>query len=97
MARPFGFAVVGCGMIARFHARAVAAIPGARVAALVSRTPGAKAAYRPDRLNPAQSTTTSPAQRYPTPIPRVASGRSWACGMRHPTAPRPVSVTLPCA
>ena len=41
MARPFGFAVVGCGMIARFHARAVAAIPGARVTALVSRTPGA--------------------------------------------------------
>src|SRR5579884_3673723 len=34
-----GFAVVGCGMIARFHARALAEIPTARVAALVSRTP----------------------------------------------------------
>jgi predicted dehydrogenase len=34
----FGFAIVGCGMIARYHARALAEIPGARVAALVSRT-----------------------------------------------------------
>ena len=33
----FGFAIVGCGMIARFHARALAEVPGARVAALVSR------------------------------------------------------------
>src|SRR5262245_36818871 len=36
---PFGFAIVGCGMIARFHARAILEIPDARVAALVSRTP----------------------------------------------------------
>ena len=35
-----GFALVGCGMIARFHARAIQEIPAARVAALVSRTPG---------------------------------------------------------
>jgi predicted dehydrogenase len=34
-----GFAIVGCGMIARFHAMALAEIPEARVAALVSRTP----------------------------------------------------------
>lgn len=33
----FGFAIVGCGMIARFHARAIADIPGARVKALVGR------------------------------------------------------------
>lgn len=32
-----GFAVVGCGMIARFHARALADVPGARLVALVSR------------------------------------------------------------
>lgn len=32
-----GFAIVGCGMIARFHARAIADIPGARIAALMSR------------------------------------------------------------
>ena len=39
MSTPFGFALIGCGMIARYHARAIAEIPGARVAALVSRTP----------------------------------------------------------
>ncbi len=39
-----GFAIVGCGMIARFHARALAEVPGARLVALVSRTlPSAKA------------------------------------------------------
>src|SRR5438045_1318257 len=32
-----GFAIVGCGMIARFHARALAEVPGARLVALVSR------------------------------------------------------------
>jgi predicted dehydrogenase len=34
-----GFAIVGCGMIARFHARALAEVPGARLVALVSRNP----------------------------------------------------------
>jgi predicted dehydrogenase len=34
--RPLGFAITGCGMIARFHARALAEVPGARLAALVS-------------------------------------------------------------
>ena len=41
MTRPFGFALVGCGMIARVHADAIRQIPEARVAALVSRTAGA--------------------------------------------------------
>ncbi len=39
MPRPLGFAIVGCGMIARFHVRALADVPGSRLAALVSRTP----------------------------------------------------------
>ncbi len=39
MSDKLGFALVGCGMIARFHARAIAEIPEARVAALVSRNP----------------------------------------------------------
>lgn len=39
MTAPLGFAIVGCGMIARFHARALAEIPGTRIAALVSRNP----------------------------------------------------------
>ncbi len=36
-----GVAIVGCGMIARFHIRALAEIPGTRVAALVDTVPGA--------------------------------------------------------
>src|SRR2546421_5513638 len=34
-----GCAIVGCGMIARFHARALAEVPGTKLAALVSRNP----------------------------------------------------------
>ena len=34
-----GFCVVGCGMIARFHVRALADVPGTRLAALVTRNP----------------------------------------------------------
>src|SRR5260370_370113 len=37
MTRPLGFAIVGCGMIARFHVRALGDVPGTRVVALVSR------------------------------------------------------------
>jgi predicted dehydrogenase len=33
-----GFAIVGCGMIARFHARALAEVPGAKLNAVVSRS-----------------------------------------------------------
>ena len=33
-----GFAIVGCGMIARFHARALADVPGTKVTALISRS-----------------------------------------------------------
>jgi UDP-N-acetyl-2-amino-2-deoxyglucuronate dehydrogenase len=33
-----GFAIVGCGMIARFHARALAEVPGAQLRAVVSRS-----------------------------------------------------------
>ena len=43
MANELGFALVGCGMIARFHAKAIAEIPGTRIAALVSRTPNSAA------------------------------------------------------
>jgi predicted dehydrogenase len=34
-----GCAIVGCGLIARFHARALAEVPGTRLVALVSRNP----------------------------------------------------------
>jgi UDP-N-acetyl-2-amino-2-deoxyglucuronate dehydrogenase len=33
-----GFAIVGCGMIARFHAKALTEVPETRLVALVSRT-----------------------------------------------------------
>jgi UDP-N-acetyl-2-amino-2-deoxyglucuronate dehydrogenase len=36
---PLGFAVVGTGMIAGYHARAIQQTPGARLAAVVSRSP----------------------------------------------------------
>ena len=39
MSNTFGFAIIGCGMIARFHAAAIKEIPGTKVAALVSRNP----------------------------------------------------------
>jgi predicted dehydrogenase len=35
--KPLGFAIVGCGLIARFHVRALAEVSGASVKALVSR------------------------------------------------------------
>jgi predicted dehydrogenase len=35
-----GFAIVGCGMIARYHVRALADVPGTHVAALITRNPG---------------------------------------------------------
>src|SRR5262245_1385226 len=41
MAQDLGICIVGCGMIARFHIRALSEIPGTRVAALVDSVPGA--------------------------------------------------------
>ena len=40
-----GFILVGCGMIARFHAKAISEIPGAHIAALVSRTAASAEAF----------------------------------------------------
>jgi predicted dehydrogenase len=45
MPAPLGFCLVGTGMIARFHAQALAAIPDARVSAVVSRNPASAAAF----------------------------------------------------
>ena len=45
-----GFAIVGCGMIARFHCRALAEIPGTRIAALIGRQSGSAEKLR-DELN----------------------------------------------
>ena len=45
-----GFGIIGCGMIAEFHARAIAEVPGASLAAVMSRSPanGAKIAALAD-------------------------------------------------
>lgn len=43
--RPLGFAIVGTGMIAGFHARAIAQTPGAHLVGLVSRTPERAGAF----------------------------------------------------
>src|SRR6516164_1736353 len=43
MADPFGFAIVGCGSIARTHLRALAEIPDAPIKALIGRTTEAPA------------------------------------------------------
>ncbi len=40
MPTQLGFCIVGCGMIARFHTRALAEVPGAKLTALVSRSAG---------------------------------------------------------
>ena len=48
-----GFAIVGCGMIARFHARALAEVPGTRLAALVSRNPASAEKLIADTGSPA--------------------------------------------
>src|SRR5215210_34383 len=50
---PLGFAIIGCGMIARFHVRALAEIPGTRVAALVSRSPANAAKLLEETHTPA--------------------------------------------
>lgn len=39
MNRPFGFGIVGCGMIAEFHTRAINDLPNATVVAAFSRNP----------------------------------------------------------
>ena len=39
MSSSIGFAIVGCGMIARYHTRALLEVPGARLTSLITRTP----------------------------------------------------------
>src|SRR5947208_6145141 len=41
MSNDLGICIVGCGMIARFHIRALSEIPGTRVVALVDSVAGA--------------------------------------------------------
>ncbi|MDR2849082.1 MAG: Gfo/Idh/MocA family oxidoreductase, partial [Verrucomicrobiota bacterium] len=45
MTKPYGFAILGTGMIAKFHARAVQDVPGARLVAVCSREQGRAEAF----------------------------------------------------
>src|SRR4029450_1761283 len=57
-ARPLGVAIVGCGMIARFHARALQEVPGTRLLGLVSRS-AANALKLNEASNPPANTSPS--------------------------------------
>src|SRR5205809_598364 len=39
MAKPLGFGIIGCGLIAQFHARAIAELPGTKLVGCQSRKP----------------------------------------------------------
>src|SRR5258708_125655 len=47
-----GFCIVGCGMIARFHVRALEEVPGAKVTAYVSRSKASADKLIADTLTP---------------------------------------------
>ena len=64
--KELGFAIVGCGMIARFHARALAEVPGSRLAALVSRSEGSANKFA-DELGLAPALCTSLGQALKLP------------------------------
>jgi predicted dehydrogenase len=55
MAQDLGVCIVGCGMIARFHIKALAEIPGTRVTALVDTIPGAPQKLAEETKVPATS------------------------------------------
>src|SRR6478735_8855293 len=65
MPAPLGCCLVGTGMIARLHLRALQAIPGARVTAVVSRSPANAATLVTD-------TGLSPVPVYPAVAEAVA-------------------------
>ncbi|HWV58884.1 MAG TPA: Gfo/Idh/MocA family oxidoreductase, partial [Longimicrobiales bacterium] len=54
---PLGFAIVGPGMVAGIHARALARIPGARLVGIVSRNPERGAAFAAEHGIPAVTAT----------------------------------------
>jgi predicted dehydrogenase len=55
---PLGCAIVGCGMIARFHARALADVPGTRLVALFDSIPGRAKAMADEQGLDASAATT---------------------------------------
>ena len=64
--RPLGCAIIGCGMIARFHGLALAEVPGAKLLALVSRN-----AANAEKL---AASLNVPCDVYPSLTPVLARG-----------------------
>jgi len=99
---PIGFGIVGCGMIANFHARAIADIPGAKLVACFDNAPGAA-----ERL--AAATGCKPYSRLPAMLADPAvqvvtvatpSGAHWepavaaARAGKHVIVEKPLEITL---
>jgi UDP-N-acetyl-2-amino-2-deoxyglucuronate dehydrogenase len=57
MSPPLGFAIVGTGMIAGYHAQAIAQTPGARLVGVVSRSPERGAAFAAQHSIPVVTAT----------------------------------------
>jgi predicted dehydrogenase len=57
MSSPLGFAIVGTGMIANYHAQAIAQTPGARLVGVVSRSPDKGPAFAAKHGIPVLTTT----------------------------------------
>src|SRR5689334_350871 len=55
-----GFAIVGTGMIAGYHARAIRETPGARLVGVVSRSPAKGQAFAQEHAVPDISATLEP-------------------------------------
>jgi predicted dehydrogenase len=99
-----GFAIVGCGMIASFHLKALAEIKGARVVAVVDKVPAALERFKDKhKLHCALYTTLEPALANPevdivivsTPSgahmePAVAAAEAG----KHVVVEKPLEVTL---
>jgi UDP-N-acetyl-2-amino-2-deoxyglucuronate dehydrogenase len=66
-----GCAIVGCGMIARFHVRALADVPGARLVALVTRNPASAQKLLDDTDSPPVPVFTNLAEALDRPDVQV--------------------------
>jgi predicted dehydrogenase len=65
MSSPLGFAIVGTGMIAGYHARAIRETPGARLVGVVSRSPLKGAAFAQEHGIPELSETVEAMLKHP--------------------------------
>jgi len=97
-----GFGIIGCGMISRFHARAIGDVPGAKLAACFDSVPaaadrlaaetGCRAYHDLDRLlaDPAVEVVTIGTPSGAHLEPAVAAARAG----RHVVVEKPLEITL---